>query len=187
MNAIEKMVKLLTDIQSEVGSKLKSMSHPMTPPPSINIGTIQGGVKTNVVPDTCEVNLDRRLLPDETPEKAEKELLEIIERMRRSDPEFRAELKMVLTGSPVNTSPEAGVVKTAQRVNDDLGLSSRCVGYMQASDGRFFAEQGIPTVIIGPSDPRVGHIANEHVKLDDVITTTKIYALIGTRMLSRLD
>jgi len=187
VNAIEKMVKLLVNIQEELGSKLKTMSHPLTPPPSINIGTIQGGVKVNVVPDACEVSLDRRLLPEEPPEKAEKELSEIVDRMRRSDPDFKAELKTLLTGSPVNTSPEAEIVRVAQGVNKDLELSSKLVGYAQASDGRFFVEQGIQTIIIGPSDPRVGHTPNEHVRLDDVITTTKIYALITARMLTHVD
>jgi len=184
VNAIEKMVKLLNMIQEKIGSKLKAMGHPMTPPPSMNIGTIQGGVKTNVVPDTCEVNIDRRLLPEETPEEAQKQISEVIDKIRRSDPDFKAELKVLLTGSPINTSPDEHIVKIAQSVNKELGLSAELVGYKQASDGRFFAERGIPTIIIGPSDPKVGHTPDEHVNLDDVVMTTKIYALTAVRTLT---
>ena len=184
VNAIEKMVKLLNMIQEKIGSKLKAMDHPMTPPPSMNIGTIQGGVKTNVVPDTCEVNIDRRLLPEETPEEAQKQISEVIDKIRRSDPDFKAELKVLLTGSPINTSPDEHIVKIAQSINKELGLSAELVGYKQASDGRFFAERGIPTIIIGPSDPKVGHTPDEHVNLDDVVMATKIYALTAVRTLT---
>jgi len=72
INAIEKMTIFLSMIQDELSPLLMKATHSMTPPPSINVGTIKGGVKTNVVPDMCEVNIDRRLLPEETPEYAYK-------------------------------------------------------------------------------------------------------------------
>ena len=183
INAIDNMVKLLIKIQEEVGSKLKLMSHPLTPPPSINIGTILGGFKINVVPDVCEVSIDRRFLPDESPDEVEKQISDIIDEFRKSDSDFEAELKILLRGSPINTSPEEKIVKVAQNVTRDLNLKDEPVGYEQASDGRFFADQKIPTIIIGPSDPKVGHTSNEYVVLDDVITSAKIYALIALRML----
>src|SRR3970040_371482 len=41
----------------------------------LSVGTVHGGTAVNVVPDSCVIELDRRLLPDETPEAARKELL----------------------------------------------------------------------------------------------------------------
>ena len=183
INAIDNMVKLLATIQEKVGSKLKLMSHPLTPPPSLNIGTILGGFKINVVPDVCEVSIDRRFLPEESLFEVEKQISDIIDEFRRSDSDFKAELKILLRGSPINTSPDEKLVKVAQSVNIDLNLNGEPSGYKQASDGRFFADKKIPTIIIGPSDPKVGHTSNEYVELDDVVTTTKIYALIALRML----
>jgi len=91
---------------------------------------------------------------------------------------------MLQASTPVNTSPEEYIVKIAQGVTKDLGLNDSLIGYKQASDGGFFTKQKMPTIIIGPSDPKVGHSSNEHLLLDDLITATKIYALIAVRTLA---
>jgi acetylornithine deacetylase/succinyl-diaminopimelate desuccinylase-like protein len=184
VNAIEKMMTLLAAIRKDVGSKLQTMSHPLTPPPSLNIGTIQGGIKINVVPDTCVVNIDRRILPEETPEEAHLQIAAVIDKLQRIDPDFKAKMEVQNSGSPVNTAPDEFIVKVAQGVHADLDLDPKLMGYKQASDGRFFSRKGIPTIIIGPSDPRVGHAPNEHLTVKDVITTTKIYTLIAIRSLT---
>ena len=184
VNAIEKMITLLNRIQEKVVSKIKTQRHPLTPPPSMNIGMIRGGVKTNVVPDVCEVSVDRRFLPDERPEKVIKQITDIIDGLKAGDPDFKADLEIPVIGSPINTSPDAEIVKIAQGVCKDLNLSSELIGYAQASDGRFFAEKGIQTIIIGPTDPKLGHAPNEYVTLNDVVTATKIHAMIALRVLT---
>lgn len=184
VSAIEKMIMLLNRVQENVGSKIKTQTHPLTPPPSMNIGMIKGGVKTNVVPDVCEVSIDRRFLPDERPSEVKKQITDIIDELKASDPDFKAELEIPLVGPPINTSPDAKIVKISQDVCKDLNLSSELIGYAQASDGRFFAEQGIQTIIIGPTDPTLGHAPNEYVTLNDVVTTTKIHALTALRVLA---
>ncbi|MFX0209828.1 MAG: M20 family metallopeptidase [Candidatus Hodarchaeota archaeon] len=184
VSAIQKMIKLLTLVEERIGAKIKTQRHPLTPPPSMNIGTIKGGVKTNVVADLCEVTIDRRFLPHENPESIIKEFSDIIKELEGTDPDFKVEFQEPLIGLPINTSPDEKIVKIAQHVCEGLNLSSELIGYKQASDGRFFSEKGIPTIILGPSDPKVGHTPNEHVKIDDVITATKIYSLLAINALT---
>ncbi len=178
------MVKLLSLVEERIGAKIKTQRHPLTPPPSMNIGTIKGGVKTNVVADSCEVTIDRRFLPHENPDSVTQEFTEIIKELEETDPDFKAEFQVPLIGPPINTSPDEKIVKITQQVCESLNLSSELIGYKQASDGRFFSEKGIPTIILGPSDPKVGHTPNEHVKIGDVITATKIYALLAINALT---
>ena len=52
----------------------------------------------------------------------------------------------------------------------------------QGSDARMFAEDGIPIVIFGPSDPAVGHSPNERVSIQQLIEATKVYALTALRV-----
>ena len=184
VSAIQNMVKLLTLVEDRIGTKIKTQSHPLTPPPSMNIGTIKGGVKTNVVADSCEVTIDRRFLPQENPDSVTKEFTDIIKELEGTDPNFKAEFQVPLIGAPINTSPDEKIVNIAQQVCSSLNLRSELIGYKQASDGRFYSEKGIPTIILGPSDPKVGHTPNEHVKLDAVITATKIYALLAINALT---
>lgn len=184
VSAIQNMINLLKLVDERIGTKIKTQRHPLTPPPSMNIGTIKGGVKTNVVADSCEVTIDRRFLPHENPDSIIKEFTDIIKELEGTDPDFKIEFQEPLKGLPINTSPDEKIVKIAQHVCEGLNLSSELIGYKQASDGRFFSEKGIPTIILGPSDPKVGHTPNEHVKIDDVITATKIYSLLAINALT---
>ncbi len=179
VSAIDNMLKLLNQIEEKITTKIKTQIHPLTPPPSINIGTIRGGIKTNVVADACEVTIDRRFLPHENPDSIVREFLDIVEELRGSNSDFDAEVQTPLIASPVDTSPEEEIVKIAKETLRSLDLKEKLVGYMQASDGRFYSERKIPTIILGPSDPKVGHTSNEHVVVDDVIIATKIYALLA--------
>jgi len=183
-NAISHMLRVLLAIEQRVGARLAARSHPLVPPPSLSIGTIRGGIATNVVPDWCEATLDRRTLPDERLPEATAEIEAVLADLHREDPALQAEVEVLQAGPPVETSPEAPLVRTAQGVARELGLSPEVVGYHQASDGRFFAERGTPTLLFGPGDPAVAHTPDEAVDINEVVTAAKFYALLGRRMLA---
>jgi acetylornithine deacetylase/succinyl-diaminopimelate desuccinylase-like protein len=52
-----------------------------------------------------------------------------------------------------------------------------------ATDGRHFAAAGIPTVIYGPGDPRLAHVPDEWVDIDEVLEATRAYALSALALL----
>lgn len=183
-NAISHMVRVLAEVEQRVGTRLRSLSHPLVPPPSLSIGTIRGGVATNVVPDWCEVTIDRRTLPNERIPEAVAEFERVIEELRREDAELQADVEVLQAGPPIETQQDALLVRTAQAVARELDLSPELVGYHQASDGRFFAERGTPTVLFGPGDPELAHTPNEFIDVNEVVTAAKFYALLGLRTLS---
>lgn len=182
-NAISHMLRLLGAVEQRVGTRLAGLHHPLVPQPSLSIGTIRGGVATNVVPDWCEATLDRRTLPTENIPEALAEIEEILAEMHRRDPAFQADVEVLQAGPPIETPLDAPLVRTAQDVARELQLPSEVVGYHQASDGRFFAERGIPTILFGPGDPEVAHTPDESVDLNDVITAARFFALLGLRLM----
>lgn len=183
-NAVSAMLKVLAAIESRVGSRLRTLSHPLTPPPSLSIGTIRGGVATNVVPDWCEATVDRRTLPNETIPEAVAEVERVVADLQREDPHLQADVEVIQSGPPIETAPDAPVVAAAQAVARELALPAEPVGYQQASDGRFFAERGIPTILFGPGEPELAHTVDESVDVNEVVTAAKFYALLAHRMLS---
>lgn len=183
-NAIRHMVRVLEAIEEKVGSRLRTLSHPLVPPPSLSIGTIRGGIATNMVPDWCEATIDRRTLPHETIPDALAEIDGVLVTLRAEDPTLQVDVEVIQAGPPIETPLDAPIVHTAQDVLLALGLSSDIVGYHQASDGRFFAERGIPTILFGPGHPEVAHTPNESIDLDEVIKAAKFYTLLGKRMLT---
>jgi succinyl-diaminopimelate desuccinylase len=182
-NAISHMLRVLAAIEDRVGTRLAGLRHALVPPASLSLGTIRGGVATNVVPDWCEATIDRRTLPSENIPEAVAEVEGILADLQREDPTLQADVEVLQAGPPVETPLDAPLVRTAQRVARELQLSDEVVGYQQASDGRFFAERGIPTILFGPGDPDVAHTPDESVDLNDVITAARFYALMGLRLL----
>lgn len=183
INAVGHAAHLLHRVETELVPELARRRHPLTPPPSVNIGLIRGGLNPNMVADRCEVHLDRRTLPGETVEQVLAEIQKVIERTRAEVPELAATVEVVLHGPALETAPEAEIVRQSTQVCRDLDLPAEPAGYVQASDGRFFSERGIPTVLIGPGNPQVAHAPDEHVALADVHRAASIYALLAYRML----
>lgn len=184
VNAISHMVTLLYDLELGLQSRLAARSHPLTPPPSYNFGTIQGGVKANVVADFCRVELDRRLLPTENVEDVIQEVRDLVNQVQKEHPEIKADVEVVLVGSPLETPPNHELTQAALGASIALGLPGEPVGYEQASDGRFFAERGIPTILVGPGIASLAHQPDENIDLAEVYQAARVYALLAYRWLN---
>ena len=85
VNAISHMARVVEALDGESGSLAKSQ-HPLLGPATVNVGVIRGGVQVNFVPDVCEIEVDRRLLPSETPEGVLAEYGRLLDRLRTEVP-----------------------------------------------------------------------------------------------------
>ncbi len=183
VSAISHMAKLIGEIEATLDESFKEKRHPLTPPPSYNFGLIEGGVGINVVPDECRLTLDRRTLPGESFEEAENEIAGVIERLKKSDPTFEADCSVLYRANSFETPADGDLVRSAGKACGLLGIDPEPIGYQQVCDGRFFAEKGIPTVIIGPGTAELAHTPDEHVPVAAVIQAVKLYALAAVELL----
>jgi len=82
-NAIEKSIPLLQALLRLKTQVVKRKSKVKTNPDTglvlmedrLNINMIKGGIKTNIIPDSCMISIDRRLIPEEDIKEAEREIL----------------------------------------------------------------------------------------------------------------
>ena len=158
--------------------------------PQINVGLISGGINTNVVPDRVTFRLDRRIIPDETPEAVEAEVRAVIAAAAKTRPAATVDVKRVLLARPL-TANEAtmriadAVCRNATRVFGEPVASN---GVPLYTDARLYAEKGIPVVLYG-AGPRTieeanGHRADERLKLDDLEKATLVTALAVAELLA---
>ncbi|HEX3723857.1 MAG TPA: M20 family metallopeptidase [Nitrolancea sp.] len=179
VNAIEGMARVITALQSELWPVLEQRTHPYFHHSSATISIIEGGVKTNVVPDTCEIYVDRRIIPGENPEDVVTEIRAVAEKAVEGIPGMRVEVDFAHFGGreAILNEPDSEIVRGMLKANEYLGFDTNLTGFSMGTDGRHFAELGVPTIIYGPGDPALAHQPDEWVGVDEVLDATKAYAL----------
>jgi len=150
--------------------------------PSVTVGLIGGGTNTNVVPDRVTFRLDRRIIPEESPDAVEADLRELIEDAIGNLDGISVSIRRILLAMPL--APIPGVeraIATLQRVATEVfGTEVGVSGVPIYTDARLYMEAGIPTVIYG-AGPRSlleanGHRADERLWIEDLRKATTVVA-----------
>jgi len=150
---------------------LKENVHPLLGPGVINVGTIEGGLKPNIVPSCCHVGLSRRLLPDETPDSARAMLLEDIEAVAGETKDWTLSPDWWAVHPYENR--EGDVIAAFQSAAEAAAVAdTRITGFLASSDAAYF---GAPVVIFGPGSLDQAHSLDEWVELAEMVTATKAY------------
>lgn len=177
-NAIEGMAAIISAFRTELWPRLQERLHPYFHHSSASVNRIEGGVKDNVVPDHCSIAIDRRFIPGEDPEAQIAEMRAIAESAIVEIPGLRVSVAFDGEVNWARMSPvDSPLVQAMLGANGRLGLDVQPTGFSMATDGRFFAAAGYPTIIVGPGDPNVAHVPDEWVAIDDVVDAARAYAL----------
>lgn len=160
-------------------------SHSLLGEPTMAVTTINGGVKTNVIPHCCSMTLDIRTVPPQDNDQVIKRVRELLKSLGAEFPDFDAELQVLLNHSAVSTHPEQALVKEAQSTAKELfGADVEPVGVCFASEGSLYVpETGIPMIIYGPGSENLAHQKNEYVKISNVVDAAKFYACLAQKVL----
>lgn len=163
-------------------SKIKS-NVPGIDSPNLVVGLISGGINTNVVPDEATIRIDRRLIPEENPQVAELEIRNVIAEALESYAGVEAYINQILLARAFGPVPvDSPLVQSiSSNWTTIMGGELPVNGVPLYTDARHFYEAGIPVVLFG-AGPRTlleanGHRADEHIKVDDLLKSTKIVTL----------
>jgi succinyl-diaminopimelate desuccinylase len=169
-----------------IRSQVPGITHPY-----VNVGRIEGGTNTNVVPGNVVLRLDRRMIPEENPAEVEQTLRRVIEEAAASVPGIRVEIKRLLLARALTPLPgnRALVQAIQQHGQAVFGEPVPEMGTPLYTDARLYAEQGIAAVIYG-AGPRTVRESNakradEHLVLDDLRRATKVVARVLFDVLKR--
>ena len=151
--------------------------------PQLNVGLIEGGINTNVVPDRVVFRLDRRIVPEERPEEVERELHAVIAQAAAAFPAARVKVRRIMLATPLTPLPGAErlgalLCTHAARV---MGEPVGTAGVPLYTDARHYAAAGVPVVLYG-AGPRTieeanAHRADERVPLEDLHRATEVVAM----------
>ncbi len=175
VDAIAKMGKVLVGLENLAARLLAGEKHPLLGTGSIHASLINGGAELSSYPASCTLSLERRLIPGETPEIAEKELCDLLNAAANDDPDFEAILERGLYRSPFEQPLESPIVElvrdAATSVTERVPNFAGEAGWM---DSALLSAAGIPTVIFGP-DGAGAHADVEWVDLISLEQCRQIY------------
>lgn len=176
-NAIMRAARLAVDLEERLAPRLMERRHELLGPATLSIGTIEGGRRTNVVPDECVFTIDRRVVPSETLEDVMAELELFV-----GD---RAELICEHAGAAFDTSADHWLVRAAEKaVNSVRGFSPPMGGLVGSSDARYYADgAGIPTVIVGPGSMSQAHVDDEWIDVKLLGESVEVYRRLALLLL----
>ena len=175
LNAIQHMARLILELERHHDS-LATLSHPLLGSPTGNIGLIAGGVQVNFVPDRCTIEIDRRLLPNESLHDVLAAYQRCLARAELTIPGASFEMESpMLVDRGLETSPAAAIAVAAARVLRRLGIDATPSGVAFGSDASKLSDAGIDSILFGPGSIDQAHAAVEYVDIDQVRQATEFY------------
>jgi succinyl-diaminopimelate desuccinylase len=175
-NAIYKAAELVTRLRS---LDFRVKPHPLLGAPTLNVGTIEGGMNINSVPDRARIGVDIRMLPGQTEEAVRSLLFETCE----SD----VEIERLELAASVETSPDHPWVRQVfDLVESVQGTRPPPVGAPYFTDASVLTQAlgNVPTVILGPGEAEQAHKTDEFCHVSKLEAATELYYRIAESWMS---
>ncbi len=184
-NAILTALYQQNALYKSITSQVEGISHPY-----LNVGRIEGGTNTNVVPGKVVLKLDRRMIPEENPAQVEADVRRVITEAAATVPGISVDIKRLLLANAWKPDTRnAELVQALQKHGEAVfGEPIPTSGTPLYTDVRLFGEAGIPSAIYGAGPRTVlesnAKRADEHVVLADLRGATKVVARTLLALLS---
>ena len=175
VNAIFQMNKFLNALQNEYPLP----EHDFLGKATVTVLDISAspGALTPIVPDRCEVIVDRRFFPEEKEEHLLSEVRSLLKQLQDRDPKFMAEVKTNKWFPALFTPPEEPIVQALLNARQKvMGETGALGAWYFGVDGTFISRAGIPCVGFGPGDERLAHTPREVLPLQQMVISCKVYA-----------
>lgn len=165
--------------------KFKYQRHPLLGRSTLSIGTISGGIKTNVVPDGCRIAVDIRTVPGQDHKAILAQVEGLLKELARKDDDLRGEARILSDLPTLLTPPRDPLVKVALKAAQAVtGQAHKPRRVMYYTDGVAFVPQlKIPMVICGRGKAGLAHQPDEYVEISRVHAAARIYAQIAAEVL----
>ena len=179
-NAIYGMVSVLAALERYAGELGKVVpEHPLCGQATLSVGTIQGGLSVNTVPDACVIEIDRRLLPGEEAWTAYEQVLAYLRESVKSGVEIEHEHPYLL-GIPLGDHDNGALADRLAAVLQRVLGCGKKIGVPFGTNASRIAVVGVPTVVFGPGSINQAHTADEWLSLDELAKASDVlYALLA--------
>ncbi|MEI6083857.1 MAG: M20 family metallopeptidase [Verrucomicrobiota bacterium] len=166
VNAIYKMCRVIDRLEHEVIPALATIKHPQLGSPTLSVGLITGGSQVNIVPESCRIQVDRRVVPGEKQEA-------IVQQLAGTETCEVTEFYPALE-EPIDSAASQHVATACRKI---VGRADFVVAPYCTNAGIYHAA-GIPSLVIGPGSLAQAHTKDEFIELNEVVRGVDLFAEI---------
>jgi acetylornithine deacetylase/succinyl-diaminopimelate desuccinylase-like protein len=175
-NAVTAAARLVLELEA-LADGLATRHHRLFGPPNLTVGTIHGGTRPYVVPDRCEVEVDRRVNPGETRDQVVAELQAAIAKTRAHLSWLEVDVEAGPDYLAFEIPEEHELIGSMTAAMAGANLPRRISAWRAASDAGFLVHTaGIPCVLFGPGDiEQSAHRPDEWIDLEDLEVAQRVF------------
>ena len=178
INAIEIASRVMQAI-SDYRNLIAKRKHKLADPPTCTITMISGGLKENVIPDRCELVIDRRLVPGESSITIEQELRPFLDRLQ-----LDYELEKMGSREPVEIDDSAAITRIViDATNETTGSHTKTICFQGATDNEHLVANGIQSLVWGPGNLSKAHAIDECISIHEIKHGTVALGLLLNKLL----
>ena len=176
-SAISAMSKLILEFEREYCSKI-SLTHPLTGQAACSINTISGGTAVNIIPNFCEIEIDRRTLPGEDSEQVLKDMKAVLDSISLRDPTILIGTSTPFVDYQLDPTVNREFALQISEILIEMGLSGEQSGAGYGTDASTYSKAGIPAVVIGPGSINQAHTKDEWLEIAELDKSVSVYKQI---------
>jgi len=172
-NAIYKAARVLLALEQYQNEIVGAMAHDsLCGYPTLNTSTVRGGAGINLVPESCVIEIDRRLVPSESPEKARQHLIGWLEGQADLDFPIHHDEPFIVSAG-LSRQHNGALAEPLSACAKPFG-GGELVGVSYGTDASVLSQSGIPTVVFGPGSIAQAHTADEWIELAQIEQAAEI-------------
>jgi len=173
INAIYQMARILTGLEEYAAALPATLPpHQLCGSPTLSVGRVQGGISVNIVPDECEIEIDRRLIPGETPQQAMRDLETFLR--QRIDVDFEMDSPWVAMEALSDSNNSAWSDELLKRIFSVAGPRTT-QGALYGTNASRYSNAGVPSLIFGPGSIQQAHTVDEWIEIEQLHLAQEIY------------
>lgn len=166
-DAIARMGRVLTALEGRDRELRAQQPAPFQGTGSLHASLISGGRELSSYPDRCTLEMERRTVASEDGQTVLQEVHTILDRLKRDDPEFRADARLVTYRPAHRLDPEHPLTGAVASALSRSGRSATPMGMSFWTDAAILSAAGTPSLLLGPGGAGL-HSTEEYVTVEDV-------------------
>lgn len=174
IDAIRHAGLLLAELDRLEREELVLHTHPLLGHASLHASSISGGSGWSTYPDQCQVTVERRTVPGESPDDAVHEMRQALKRVVAATESVRGDVRHVFSQWPSDVAVDAPVVRSLSTAMEAVGERVSIDGLSAWTDAALLNAAGIPAICYGPGDISLAHSATEWVEEREITRATAV-------------